>query len=1073
METGFLNFRDEEHFSGFSSPLGQHDILEESHSSLMELMEDDFHYNLDSRIDSSAILWGTEQELNGDMAVLPDSGVATVYPKMEHIKEDFAKMLTDWQEHIGSLQASDPEEDIDVKDMVGLDIGMPEKVSTDIPDNIFEDEPAFCSYPTPKKQKSGSPYKAKFEKSDFSESQRIAKLKPQSSICSGLKQPKTEMNDTVGGKDRTVKLKAPTDMKKIKLEKTEFTHSRETEMEDCIDVETVSEQVPVLEARDVKSLLEQFEASEAVTPRTSITSYSQGITSSEVPSAHHSKSVSGASKSLLTPNKKPAEAVDSTLHQNIMDSLPKEVIDRIKASGRKRVIPLIPAIPTRKSGTRSSGTRMQDAAATLSRNKLLKIVTCNSNGNGRADGSVQLDHDYCSSASPITSCSESNAEFDRQCSDSEKFLSKKDDSSKQSISQTVRAAKFETGSRITGRKTLPKSSDSWADHNSKKDSGLESGDVSDASEELPSAVKSSGTKISEIAIERSKEPHQDSLLKQTNITTTSTTSISTIVNNLCTSKTVTKPSPVHEMKIRSALATSILQLRKGVLTKTKPVLDIANGRRAGAYIVGMETGNPKVQQMVSVLKKPPTGPPTTLAITSNPNESIVTTTNSSNGEVQNIIVQDFEQANEDVQKPVRKKLNLAEYRSRRDKNRSDNSRTNSPIQPMTLIYIHHVSTTTEPIKDDPENPVWSEREIVSVLKPKADVEEEKNRPKVITHDVGIQTNETVFNSPAKNNTLNNEKRTDQIRDRKNRRYRRRRDSSSLSRSRSRSSSKSRSTSTSHRRSTTRRRRISHRRSSVSSSSSWSSRSRSRSRSTSRSLSRSRSRSRSSRSSRSRSRSRSRSSSTSRSRSRSSSRYSSCSRSPTPPNSGKGKTLGHRRRLRRDHAPSYDRPRRHSSDSSHSYQSWRRSSSSLGRKPYDTWTDREKQRQVEERRVIYVGRLEEGVMKADLRRRFEAFGPVVDISVHFREHGDNYGFVTFAYKNDAYEAVEHGNDDPSQPRYDLCFGGRRAFCKVKYADLDGMASNSLGGGRGGSKLESDNSFDLLLKEAQAKLRKRKV
>lgn len=48
--------------------------------------------------------------------------------------------------------------------------------------------------------------------------------------------------------------------------------------------------------------------------------------------------------------------------------------------------------------------------------------------------------------------------------------------------------------------------------------------------------------------------------------------------------------------------------------------------------------------------------------------------------------------------------------------------------------------------------------------------------------------------------------------------------------------------------------------------------------------------------------------------------------------------------------------------------------------------------------------------------------------------DNYGFVTFAYKNDAYEAVEHGNDDSSQPRYDLCFGGRRAFCKVKYADL---------------------------------------
>jgi hypothetical protein len=50
------------------------------------------------------------------------------------------------------------------------------------------------------------------------------------------------------------------------------------------------------------------------------------------------------------------------------------------------------------------------------------------------------------------------------------------------------------------------------------------------------------------------------------------------------------------------------------------------------------------------------------------------------------------------------------------------------------------------------------------------------------------------------------------------------------------------------------------------------------------------------------------------------------------------------------------------------------------------SEREKQRQVEERRVIYVGRIEEGTSKAELRRRFEVFGRIVDISVHFREHG---------------------------------------------------------------------------------------
>jgi peroxisome proliferator-activated receptor gamma coactivator-related protein 1 len=43
-------------------------------------------------------------------------------------------------------------------------------------------------------------------------------------------------------------------------------------------------------------------------------------------------------------------------------------------------------------------------------------------------------------------------------------------------------------------------------------------------------------------------------------------------------------------------------------------------------------------------------------------------------------------------------------------------------------------------------------------------------------------------------------------------------------------------------------------------------------------------------------------------------------------------------------------------------------------------------------------------------------------------------VTFKYKNDAYEAIERGNDNPEYPKVDLCFGGRRNFCKEKYSDL---------------------------------------
>jgi len=221
------------------------------------------------------------------------------------------------------------------------------------------------------------------------------------------------------------------------------------------------------------------------------------------------------------------------------------------------------------------------------------------------------------------------------------------------------------------------------------------------------------------------------------------------------------------------------------------------------------------------------------------------------------------------------------------------------------------------------------------------------------------------------------------------------------------------------------------------------------RKSSRSPTRSYSSSRSSRSSRSpspargrrRHRSSSRSSYSSRSRSRSSS-YGS-----------------RRRRSTRSRSRSYRRNRsysRRSPSPKYRYSDRRRGS--------NKYRDAERQRQIEERRVIYVGKIAEGSTRADLRRRFEIFGPVIDISLHFRERGDNYGFVTFAYKVDAYEAVEHGNDDPTLPKYDLSFGGRRAFCKETYADLDAVD------GDGRSKA-NDVDFETLLRAVQAQLHRR--
>ena len=49
-------------------------------------------------------------------------------------------------------------------------------------------------------------------------------------------------------------------------------------------------------------------------------------------------------------------------------------------------------------------------------------------------------------------------------------------------------------------------------------------------------------------------------------------------------------------------------------------------------------------------------------------------------------------------------------------------------------------------------------------------------------------------------------------------------------------------------------------------------------------------------------------------------------------------------------------------------------------------DQEGERRNEERRIVYVGKISEGTTRADLRKRFEVFGPILEISVHFRDRG---------------------------------------------------------------------------------------
>ncbi|KAF2883422.1 hypothetical protein ILUMI_22756 [Ignelater luminosus] len=131
-------------------------------------------------------------------------------------------------------------------------------------------------------------------------------------------------------------------------------------------------------------------------------------------------------------------------------------------------------------------------------------------------------------------------------------------------------------------------------------------------------------------------------------------------------------------------------------------------------------------------------------------------------------------------------------------------------------------------------------------------------------------------------------------------------------------------------------------------------------------------------------------------------------------------------------------------------------------------DEEHLRAVYERRIVYVGGIGSSMTTDGLRRRFHGFGQIIDVRLHFPSHRDSYGFLTFAKREDAYRAVEMGNDDPSLPRYELNFGGRRIFCDQEYADLDNVRDDMIY-----ASPVQDTSFDHLLEETQAILtRKRK-
>ncbi|XP_067393112.1 peroxisome proliferator-activated receptor gamma coactivator-related protein 1 isoform X2 [Emydura macquarii macquarii] len=130
----------------------------------------------------------------------------------------------------------------------------------------------------------------------------------------------------------------------------------------------------------------------------------------------------------------------------------------------------------------------------------------------------------------------------------------------------------------------------------------------------------------------------------------------------------------------------------------------------------------------------------------------------------------------------------------------------------------------------------------------------------------------------------------------------------------------------------------------------------------------------------------------------------------------------------------------------------------------------KERAIEERRVVFVGKIPSRMTRAELRHRFAVFGDIEECTLHFRAEGDNYGFVTYRYAQEAFAAIESGHKlrRPDEQPFDLCFGGRRQFCRRNYADLD---SNREDFDPAPVKSKFDSlDFDTLLKQAQRSLRR---
>ncbi|XP_045473204.1 uncharacterized protein LOC123679764 isoform X2 [Harmonia axyridis] len=108
-------------------------------------------------------------------------------------------------------------------------------------------------------------------------------------------------------------------------------------------------------------------------------------------------------------------------------------------------------------------------------------------------------------------------------------------------------------------------------------------------------------------------------------------------------------------------------------------------------------------------------------------------------------------------------------------------------------------------------------------------------------------------------------------------------------------------------------------------------------------------------------------------------------------------------------------------------------------------DREFKDDAMNRRILFLGDLDNDVTQEYLRTKFRKYGPIKSIKIHHRTKvarsnegpkSQDYAFITFMDRKSVYDAINYYKIDyPHGPDFLMSFGGRRLFCREQYADLD--------------------------------------